>query len=121
MTVMSNSRLNRHIFLWSQAKANLSCKNWYFKVREQLTGLGLNIFTTGTFICSKTRFSKQVIEKLEQKHHTEWPNTIQNTAGMEIGVGEVISLGYAGYLSLIQAEPYCEWFPPFKHRLKCSC
>ena len=50
MTVMSNSRLNKRIFLWSKAKANSSCKNWYFKVREQLTNLGLNIFTYHRYI-----------------------------------------------------------------------
>ena len=98
MTVMSNSRLNKRFF-YGLKQRHLSCRNWYFKVREQLTGLGLNIFTTGTFICSKTSFLQQVLEKLEQKHHTEWLNTIQNTTGNR-GRG-VISLGLTDYLSLI--------------------
>ena len=115
MTVMSNSRLNKRIFLWSKAKANSSCKNWYFKVREQLTNLGGNIFTTGTFICSKTSFLQQVLEKLEQKYHTEWLNTIQNTTGNRGRGGNKLRT-YRLFKSNFQVEPYCELFLPFKHR-----
>ena len=101
----------------------MSCKNWYFKVKELLNSLDWNIFTRGSFECSKSYFLQRVTDKLEQKHRIDWLNAIQKNAGNR-GRGGNKLRGDCLFKSLFksdyQVEPYCELFLPLKHRSALS-
>ena len=117
--VMAESRLNKRIFLWCKSKANRSCKNWYFIVKEMLLSIDLNRFTTGVFECSKNYFLSYVISKLEQKHQVEWLNVVQNNTGMR-GKGGNKLRTYSLFKTTYHVEPYCQMFLPRKHRSALS-
>ena len=42
---MDNTRLNKHVFLWSDNASNSNVKNWSFKVKSKLVDLDLNHFS----------------------------------------------------------------------------
>ena len=100
-------------------KANRSCKNWYFFIKEKLDSLDLNQFTTGSFECSKKYFLLHVIDKLEQKHHVDWLNVVQSNTGSRGHGGNKLRT-YCLFKNNYHVEPYCQMFLPFKHRSTLS-
>ena len=107
------------MFLWSKSKVSLSYKNGYFRVKEPLNGLDLNILTTGSSECSKNYFLQHLTDKLERKHQIDWLNAIQNNSGNRGRGGNKIRT-YCLFKTNYQVVHYCELFLPLKHRSALS-
>jgi len=103
---MSNSRLNRKLFLWAEKHSTTRCKNWNFKVHKLFIDMNCEN------LCSIDYFLPRTIDIISSclfdRFKEEWSHRILNNTGK--------LRNYRLYKDVYRLEHYAETRMPGQHR-----
>lgn len=109
-----NSRLNKRVALWANAKST-SYKNWFYYVKRQFADITLMDYCNLSIPIHKHNLVDSVENAVMEKYVTDWSTSINSVIGVS-GRGRNKLRTYCTFKFKFQTEVYCKMILPTRHR-----
>ena len=111
----NDTRLNKRIFNWARQKANSSCKNCFFTVKNKFDSLQLFTYFDINNSVNRNKFIDIIHEKLMSVYIAEWESNVNQITGVR-GIGRNKLRTYRLFKTEFKTEQYCKFMLPMNHR-----
>ena len=116
---MSVDRVNKRVALCTASAAGRLCKNWFYYVKDKLTICNAQQYCDINNPIPKHTLINIVVNKLQEKHVSEWLESLNNVTGPSGRGGNKLRT-YRLFKQNYETESYCSFVMPPRHRAAFS-
>ena len=119
LSLLDEQRLNKRVAIWAKHKASISCKNWFYIVKNKYVELDLCNFCDISIGICKSILTKELKQRLMTKFEGNWLSSLNRIESLN-GRGRNKLRTYRLFKQSFAVEKYCLMIMPSSHRSSFS-